>query len=365
MVESYFVEFPKKQGVKGPVGVLPALINGFDRTAANPALIIPPLLLDLLLWLGPRIRITAIIQDFSQSLLASPGAELINGEQLAVFTEMTTVLGERYNVLSSLSTLPAGMPFNLMFALLASFLIGVPSLMATRMPILSPFGSPGGIEITQYPELLYSWLLLSLLGLGLGAFYHRRMAQVTSGERKVGSILSISWRIAVLTGGAMLVLFLIFGVSALFASEAVIVYLVIPISFLAGIYFIFTPHGIVRYRYGILKSIRESVRLVRFNFLAAVGFILFAFLIMWLTTMEIWSLPDEESWFTILAILGHAFVSAVLLVSSYVFFQGRHEWMLSQSAMVDALVHPAPSTSEDTQDPAARCCLEIRQSRQL
>jgi hypothetical protein len=92
---------------------------------------------------------------------------------------------------------------------------------------------------------------------------------------------------------------------------------------------------------------------VRFNFLAAMGFILFAFLIMWLTTMEIWSLPDEESWFTILAILGHAFVSAVLLVSSYVFFQGRHEWMNRQSAEDGTLFHTAPSTSEESQDPNA------------
>lgn len=104
-------------------------------------------------------------------------------------------------------------------------------------------------------------------------------------------------------------------------------YVALPIAFIAGMYLAFTPHGIVRFRYGIFKAIRESVRLVRWNFFPAVGYIFLAFMVMWVTTTQIWVLPDEDSWFMLLAMLGHAFLSATLLAGSYAFFQGRHSWL--------------------------------------
>jgi hypothetical protein len=45
-------------------------------------------------------------------------------------------------------------------------------------------------------------------------------------------------------------------------------------------------------------------------------------LVSWLTDL-VWQLPQAESWFSALAVLGHAFVSATVLVASYVFYVGR------------------------------------------
>jgi len=48
------VETPAQKALNSPIGILASLAAGFDRIAARPALILPPLLLDLFLWLGPR-----------------------------------------------------------------------------------------------------------------------------------------------------------------------------------------------------------------------------------------------------------------------------------------------------------------------
>jgi hypothetical protein len=51
----------------------------------------------------------------------------------------------------------------------------------------------------------------------------------------------------------------------------------------------------------------------------------------------VWSLPAEDSWYALLAVVGHAFVSATLLVGSYAFYQSRREWTLQIPHQLAAL----------------------------
>ena len=97
--------------------------------------------------------------------------------------------------------------------------------------------------------------------------------------------------------------------------------------FWLGFYLTFAPHGIVRYGMGTIRSILESVQVVRWNFFGTLRFLLLAFTISWVGGL-IWNLPEESSWFSLLGVLGHAFVSATLLLASYVFYQNRHDWLL-------------------------------------
>ena len=69
----------------------------------------------------------------------------------------------------------------------------------------------------------------------------------------------------------------------------------------------------------------ESATLVRWNMLPVMGYLGATFVISWLTG-QAWSLPTEDSWYLVLAIVGHAFVSVTLLAGSYAFYQGRREW---------------------------------------
>jgi hypothetical protein len=312
---------------KRPIGVFASLMAGFDRIAGNPILIIPPLLLDLYLWFGPHLKISTLITQFMTDVYRTPGVESLNSEQLVFLRESMTVLAERYNLFSSLSSVPAGMPFNIMFAILASFLIGLPSLMALRMPVTTPLGLPISYDLQDPVVVVSLWLVFGLVGLGLGGLYHRNLAKQLAPETNFASGWTIWIRLIILAVLGYLVVFIFFTASALIGGEAGIMYVALPIAFIAGMYLAFTPHGIVRFRYGIFKAIRESVRLVRWNFFPAVSYIFIAFMVMWVTTTQIWVLPDEDSWFMLLAMLGHAFLSATLLAGSYAFFQGRHSWL--------------------------------------
>jgi hypothetical protein len=108
-----------------------------------------------------------------------------------------------------------------------------------------------------------------------------------------------------------------------------VAFLGFTILFWLVVYLIFTPHGLVRYRLGLLPSMRESVRIVRRDFFTVVALLSTLAILSWVTRL-VWELPPAASWFSALAVLGHAFVSAMLLVASYVFYVGRREALVAQ-----------------------------------
>ncbi|MGA9532977.1 MAG: hypothetical protein WBR18_09700, partial [Anaerolineales bacterium] len=89
------------------------------------------------------------------------------------------------------------------------------------------------------------------------------------------------------------------------------------------------------YRFGVIRAMLESVFVVRWNFLSTVGFLSAAALISWLTN-QIWTLPTSSSWFEILSMVGHAFVSGTLLTSSYAYYQGRREHLVKTREHLEA-----------------------------
>jgi hypothetical protein len=126
---------------------------------------------------------------------------------------------------------------------------------------------------------------------------------------------------------------------------AIVLFLGFTFIFWTGFYLIFTPLGITRYSLGVFRSMMESLKVVRWNFLSTVGFLLIVLGISWIGNI-VWGLPEETSWFTVLAVIGHGFVVAVLLASTYVFYQDRRSWTISHSAEV--VFDPAsPSEIED------------------
>lgn len=312
-----------------------ALAKGFDRVAANPLLILPTLLLDLFLWFGPHLSIAPLIpQDLSWMGVTSSSDPTAN-EQIAAIELIYNEFRVRLNLMSGLSVVPQGMPFNLRFGA-ASLPVGVPSLMSYRFPISNPSG-PAFIVALENPYLaLLAWIALIICGAGLGTILHRKLVQQVAPNEELGS----GW----LAWGRMILLSLIaYGVGMLFVTLVLIVsgfmwqfadilgfaLLIFSFSvfFWVAVYLVFTAHGIVSYNFGLLRAMRESVYLVRMNMLSTIGFLFLAFGISWAGVDYVWSLPAENSWFTLLALIGYAFVSATLLTASYVFYRGRRTWL--------------------------------------
>jgi len=226
------------------------------------------------------------------------------------------------------------MPFNFLFALLTSVSVGIPSLVAGRMPVLTPLGPASQLEILDPMFVLLIWFALALAGIGAGVIFHRLVAKQTDPEAEFDHLWRDWMKLVFLAIGGYLLTVVILTTGMLVAGINGLTYIALPLLFVAGVYVAFTPHGIIRYRLGIWSAIKQSIRVVRFNFFGSTGYLLTAFLIMWVSTYKVWSLAQEDSWIFALAIIGHAFIATMLIAGSYAFFQGRRDWLESQLARI-------------------------------
>lgn len=321
MVKLTVVERHSSDLSSKPIGIFQSIAAGFDKIAAQPLLLIPPILMDLFLWFGPRLAIPSIFEELSKYIITPVGTEEAIVEQLRTsFLE----LGNRVNL----------------FSVVSSFPVGISTLMAGRRPIEVPVGEISVLQLTNPILILVSLVVLLVIGQGVGAQFHHLIArQLAPGEDLIEQ-WKASIRAILLAGLAFSLAFLtLFG----FSLVAVLASLLLPlfgfmIAFLgfsfilwAFIYLIFTPHGIIRYKLGIVRAMMESATLVRWNVLPVVGYLGIAYVVTYLTNL-VWVLPDESSWFSLLAILGHAFVSATLLAGSYAFYQDRRSWLFALRA---------------------------------
>ncbi len=312
MVESPFMAESK------PIGVISSLSAGFDGVASRPFLIVPPLVLDLFLWLGPHLGIARLIDSLAEPALEAGG---LVGEQASLLRQAVESVGESFNLLSALSTIP----------------LGIPSLMAGRMPLENPLGLITKVDVADPGRVLLIWISLSGIGLVLGAFYQYWIAGAIAPDAELGP----GWMAALRMLGFGFLMFigaLVAGVTVLIAIALAslilpllgtgVFFLGFALLFWVAVYLIFTPHGIIRYNQGVIRSMFESFILVRWNLLPTVGYLGLAFGGYWLLNL-IWDLPSTASWFSLLAVAGHAFVATTLLAGSYAFYQGRREWLVA------------------------------------
>ena len=311
MVESTFMAESK------PISVISSLSAGFDGVASRPFLIIPPLVLDLFLWLGPHLGIARLIDSLAEPALRTEG---LVADQASLIQQVAENVGERFNLLSALSTIP----------------IGVPSLMAGRMPLENPLGLISRVEVAEPGRVLLIWIAFSGIGLALGAYYQYWIAGAISPDAELGpgwmaALRMVGFGFLVFVGG------LVAGITVLIAIALAslilpllgtgVFFLGFALLFWLAVYLIFTPHGIIRYNQGVTRAMFESFILVRWNLLPTVGYLAIAFGAYWLLNF-VWGLPSTSSWFSLLAVVGHAFVATTLLAGSYAYYQGRREWLV-------------------------------------
>jgi hypothetical protein len=310
-----------------PISVISALVAGFDRVAARPYLLLPTVLLDLFLWFGPHLVVPSLFQLASSSLAPPAGVDPAVADQLAAYRDAILEVATRYNLFSALSTLPAGMPFNMIFGLLAGLIVGIPSLIAMRLTTASPLGAPIEINLSSLQAGVLGWVGLSVVGVALGTAYLREIAKGHAAGAEISSFRASFPRLFTLAVGGYLLTFVILLGTALIGSIDGLLYVGMPLLFVGAVYLSFTTQGVVRYGLGIGRAMRESLRIVRWNFLGSMGLLLLSFFAVWTAATQVWSLPGEDTWYMLLAIGGHAFVSTTLISASYAFYQGRRQWM--------------------------------------
>jgi hypothetical protein len=318
-----------------PMGVLACLLAGFDLVSRHLWLAVLPILLDLFLWLGPRISIQPLIERVAD-LLRSQAASPADGAQVTFLVTTLAQVGERYNLFSVLG----GVPF-----------LTVPSLLARDAPgMLSPLGDAIRWSIRGILPLASGWLLFLPAGLVLGFVY---MASVARSVRAMhgtvdeeparsrlhddqGAARFIDWLLRLVRylvfAGAVLVMLVFMVPSWLYLTTLgmsigqIMGSIVMIAGFVMGAYmltqFAFVIHGVLLGGRGLLRAAWESFILVRTQFIPVIGMLLTIALVQ-RGLQAVWTLPGANSWALLIGIVGNACVSTGLVAATFIFYRDR------------------------------------------
>jgi len=317
-----------KEEATGPLGVIGCLAAGFDMLGRHLWLVTLPVLLDLLLWLGPRLSVVPLLQQFVALLTAQPAPDPTMARQVAQAMQLLEQFGEQFNLLALLGGLP---------------LLNVPSLLARHAPgAVSPLGEAHVLLVTNVLALMAWVVVLVPISLALGTLYLSSLARrvramrsldkqeieqavgvgneagkiirvclFAAGVLAVGMVLGLLWLLVVGTAAAIVPLlgFLVWALGVGMGSYV-------------ALHLLFVVHGVLLGGRGLLRATWESVVLIRTQFPSVVGLVMLA-VVIYAGLGFIWSLPSGDSWSLLVGILGNACIATGLTAATFVFYQER------------------------------------------
>jgi hypothetical protein len=297
--------------------LIPTFVLGFNSIANHIYLILFPLALDILLWLGPLIRIKNLVQPVIERTIQDMSS-VYPSETIQMMQASKDVIlqfFERFNILFALRTFP----------------IGVPSLILGIAPLDNPLGHLSINEVSSFSIAFILVIVFLLMGLIIGCIYFSLIALAADGEplsidfmqflNQIKNslvyfvlvlLLGIGLSLPVMCLSSSIAAFLpSLGVIPFFIIGLILVWLLLPL--------VFSPHGIFAGQQTAIGSIGTSIRMVR-KYLPGTGlFFLIAILLSQGLDM-LWATPAENDWLILVGILGHAFISSGVLAASFVYY---------------------------------------------
>ena len=293
-------------------------MRGFDSVANHILVILPPVLLDLFLWLGPHLRLKSFLQPLIDQMPTLAKAFPSNFPDVATVQQAWTSFLNQFNL----------------FMILRTFPVGATSLLSLQMPVVTPLGVPAILDAGSFFGIFGWVLVLVLLGWLIGAVYYFWISGVVlkSEQRSLGKsivqtmFLSIIWLgITFILGlPAFLLISMItyfnavLGQIMFFIGVLLLIWLIMPVFF--------SVHGIFTLQLNAFRSILGSLRMVRFT-LPNTGLFLLVFVIINTGMNFLWNTPSESSWWLLVGIAGHAFVSTALLAASFIYYRDINAWL--------------------------------------
>jgi hypothetical protein len=318
------MEMDKIKTLPPPPGVIGSLRAGFDAIASNLTVILLPLALDILLWLGPRLRIERLFQPIFDEITRYARFSGIPAADLNTLKENSSLLLEQlqqYNLLSALRTFP----------------IGIFSLMSGAMPGQTPWGTPSIIQVNSVFTLLGWFMLLTLVGWMCGGLFFRWVSLVVGdpsqpvdvrfGRSILQTILLsvLYFMLAIMIGTPLLIVMaLVIAASPLLAQGMLLILGLLSMWLIVPVFF--TPHGIFIHQQNAFTSIYTSLRMARFTLPTSSLFVLSVLLIAFGLNF-VWNIPSSDSWMTLVGIIGHAFITTSLLAASFIYYRDMQVWL--------------------------------------
>ncbi|MBL8096881.1 MAG: hypothetical protein JNL73_22075 [Anaerolineales bacterium] len=308
-----------------PIGVISALVGGFETVNKQLLLALLPLLLDLFLWLGPQLSIKPLADDAGRQLqeMAAGAPTDSLAAQLAGQWQQIGTQADGVNLFGLLSTAP----------------LGLPSVMARRIAVVDATHVLGVWGVTNGLVYVFLLVVLPVLGVFAGALYFGGIAQQVRDGRidwlALAGRVWLDWAQLLGFGLAALLVTLLLGVPAvalallLTALNQVIgsaaLALAFSLVFWLMVFGVFGPHGITLSKRNLFAAIWDSLRLVRVSLAPTVGLVT-AVILLYFGLGAIWTLAPVNSWLNVIGIAAHAVVSTALVAATFVYYQDRVRW---------------------------------------
>ncbi len=305
--------------------VIASLLAGFDAVANHIWLIFIPVLLDVFLWLGPRLKMQTLLKPVIQSMGTLPGITSADMQALIKAAQQGwELIAERINILAALRTYP----------------VGIPSLMSSWLPLKSVLGTPVTFEIVNPTTVVLLFLAFSVLGILFTSVYFQSLSTVTGKEKASFSLGMIGWyALQLLMLSIVMILSIIFlglpflmlisaitlfnamlGQISLFFGGLMVIWIIVPM--------IFSAHGVFVYHMPVFRSILTSIQMVRIS-LSVTGSFILSVVVISMGLDLLWQTPSETSWLLAVSILGHAFINTSLIAATFFYYRKSILWMQS------------------------------------
>ena len=307
------------------MGIVDTLSVGFNRITKRLWLILIPVVVDIGIWIGPRLS----LKELSQTTLAALTSLSELGQEyqqsLELLREGLTSLGAQTDLLS----------------LLSMRLLGVPSLTGTFPPQARLLRmAQAVIEVPTWLKASLLSLSLTVLSLLIGCFFLSWLAQEAREDLpNWGYALQVTWRswlqlLILLLATSLAAIGLGIGVSltygiltALIPQLGTILFSLLAIgalwlSLYVGIIFFFIPRALLLDNAGIVHAVWSSINVVHRGFFSAAMFVLLVNVIQ-TGLMYIWHMLTTSAAGTLIGIAGSAYVNAGLALASFIFYRDR------------------------------------------
>ena len=300
------------------MGIIETLSAGFELVRRRPWLVLLPIVLDVGLWIAPKLSILSLMRGLLGEAAAS----------VAAYPDMATRLPEMSQMLEKVAE-----SANL-GTLLSSGYLAVPSLPVAGT---SFFGwTRQVVEVNSALGFVGLVAGLSLAGLMLGTLYLAPIAdQVRDGcvdwpslagrlprywLRLLGAWFLIALALTFL-GFPMVLMLGLFGLFSQGLASLMLGLASFAVLWVA-FYLAFVPEAILYGEDGVLQAVGHSINVVRMHFWSTLGLLVLVNVIM-AGLAFIWERLAKSAPGAVLAIAGNAYIGTGLTAAVFVFYRER------------------------------------------
>ena len=312
-------------------GVLKTLGEGCNQVAGDVKLMLIPILADLFLLFGPKLR----IREYFQPFIAAASRQMLSTVSKSAASQLEAGLDLMTEYLGSVN----------LFGFIRTVPVGLKVLFASGSSE-TPAGPSAEAELNSILSIILIAAVMTALGVLLGTLYYFITARsaAENGKEFTGKTFGKQLLNTILLHMALMILLVITAVpfSCIMTSALMISPFIYQIMMLVLIIFscwlvvplFYIPHGIFVKQLDLPEAIKNSFRIASWGGMLTVRFILFSVIISMGLDM-IWSIADQSSWLVLFSIFGHAFVSTALLTGSFIFYRELDRWQNENRAFLE------------------------------